>query len=180
MGTATAETRTVAWSLRATDGRIVTPHDLAPKWLLVYFGYTYCPDLCPSALLDIAEILRGLGAEATRIQPVFISIDPERDTPENLARYLESFEAPILGLTGADEEIASAARQFAFHYVRYRDPSLAGDSFDHTSSFFLVDAKSRLRADFATELPPAEIAAGIRDLLLSADGSERAATVRAR
>jgi protein SCO1/2 len=157
--------RPVEWTLHDLDGRAVGPGDLAPRWALLYLGYTNCADLCPAALADIGDILSDLGSDAARIQPVFVAIDPERDTPELLRRYLSSFAAPIIALTGSEEEIRAAAAQLRFHYVRYRDPSLAGDSFDHTSSFFLLDAKGQLAADFATELPPAEIAGGIRDLL---------------
>jgi protein SCO1/2 len=162
-----AAPRPLEWTLHALDGSAVGPRDLAPRWALLYLGYTNCADICPAALADIEEILGVLGAEAARVQPVFVSIDPERDTTELLARYLESFAAPILALTGSEAEIRAAASQLRFHYVRYRDPSLAGDTFDHTSSFFLLDAEGRLAADFATELAPAEIAAGIRDLLTS-------------
>jgi protein SCO1/2 len=156
----------VTWSLEGVDGRPVTVRDMPPKWLLVYFGYTYCPDICPTALYDLAAVLRDLGPLADRVQPVFITIDPERDTPALLARYVTNFEAPIIPLTGTSDQIRVAARQFAFHYVRYQDPSLGDYTFDHSSSFFLVDPERRLVGDFATpELTPEEIAAGLREYL---------------
>jgi protein SCO1/2 len=154
-----------AWTLHALDGKAVGPRDLAPRWALFYLGYTYCADICPASLVDMDEILEGLGDDARRVQPVFVSIDPERDTPELLRRYLENFSAPILALRGSEEEIRALAASLRFHYVRYRDPSLAGDSFDHTSSFFLLDPEGRVAADFATELPPTEIAAAIAEHL---------------
>src|SRR5690349_8090290 len=115
----------VDWRLETVDGRTVGPDDLPRKWLLVYFGYIYCPDLCPTALQDIALVLQELGALAGRVQPVFVTIDPERDTPAALAAYVRNFTAPILPLTGTPEAIAAAARQLDMYYVRYRDPSLA-------------------------------------------------------
>jgi protein SCO1 len=168
---ALAASSPIAWTLRGVDGRPVGIGDLPAKWLLVYFGYTYCPDLCPTALLDMTVILRDLNRLADRVQPVFISIDPERDTAETLARYVANFAAPIIPLTGTGEEIQAAARQFHFHYVRYRDPTVADYSFDHSSSFFLVDPGHHLVADFATELPPEEIAASLRERLGSPSAS---------
>jgi protein SCO1 len=162
----------IAWTLQAVDHRTVTVADLPATWLLVYFGYTYCPDLCPTALLEIGDVLRDLGGLAGRVQPVFVSIDPERDTPELLAQYVANFAAPIIPLTGTPEQTQAAARQFDYHYVRYRDPGLGGYSFDHTSSFFLVDPGRHLVADFATELTATEIAAGIRDRMAMATRAE--------
>jgi protein SCO1/2 len=164
----------VTWTLQAVDHRVVTVTDLPATWLLVYFGYTYCPDLCPTALLEIGDVLRDLGGMAGRVQPVFVTIDPERDTPELLARYVANFAAPIIPLTGTPEQIGGAARQLGYHYVRYRDPGLGGYSFDHTSSFFLVDPGRHLVADFATELTATEIAAGIRDRMATDNDATRA------
>jgi protein SCO1/2 len=169
VGSAAAATPTIDWTLRSVDGRAVAMQDMPAKFLLVYFGYTYCPDLCPTALVEIAAVMEELGALAARVQPVFISIDPERDTGEALAQYVASFAAPILPLTGDADQIAAAARQFDFHYVRYQDPGLGGYSFDHSSSFFVLDPARRLIADFATELPPEEIAASLAPLLAAAE-----------
>jgi protein SCO1/2 len=157
------------WTLERVDGTPVAIDALPGEWLLVYFGYTYCPDLCPTALQDMAAILGALGPLAKRVQPVFVTIDPERDTPDLLAQYVRNFAAPILPLTGTPEQIAAAARAVEFHYVPYRDPGVGGDSFDHSSSFFLVDPARRLAADFATELDPAEIAAALRDRIASSE-----------
>jgi protein SCO1 len=157
------------WSLASTDGRVVRLDDLPRKWLLVYFGYTYCPDLCPTALQDMAVVLEDLGALAERVQPVFVTIDPVRDTPAALAAYVRNFAAPILPLTGTPEAIARAARQLDMYYVRYRDPSLAQYSFDHSSSFFLIDPERRLAGDFATEREPSEIAVELRQRIAASN-----------
>jgi protein SCO1/2 len=163
---AAAAPPTVDLTLRGLDGRRVQASDLPGKWLIVYFGYTYCPDVCPTALADLVAVLHELGGLADRVQPVFVTIDPERDTPETLALYLSNFDAPILALTGTAEEIAAAAQQFHVHYVRYQDPSLGDYSLDHSSSLFLVDPERRLVADFATpELAVDEIVAGLRERL---------------
>jgi protein SCO1 len=167
MPPARAETAPIDWSLRGLDGRVVAMRDMPPKWLLIYFGYTYCPDLCPTALIDMAEILRRLDELSAQIQPVFISIDPARDTAELIGQYLTNFALPILALTGSETELHRAAELFDFHYVRYQDPELRGYSFDHSSSFFLVDPDRRSAAAYATEIAPEEIAASLHDLLLS-------------
>jgi len=169
---ALAATAPLDWTLQGTDGHTVHLGDLPPKFLFVYFGYAYCPDLCPTALGEIAVILEELHDLAEHVQPVFISIDPERDTPELLQRYVTNFDAPIIALTGSAAAIEAAARQVDFHFVRYQDPSLNGYSFDHSSSFFVLDPERRLVADFATELTPQEIAVALRALITAPKPNE--------
>jgi protein SCO1/2 len=160
---ARAEPPRVDWSLRGLDGHRVTMADLPPTWLLVYFGYTYCPDICPTALADLAAVLDGLGPLAAQLQPVFVTIDPARDTPAVLGPYVAAFDPRIIALTGDAAAIAAAARQFAVHYVRYQDARVAGYSLDHSSAFFLVSPERRLVEDFATpDRPPDEIVAALR------------------
>src|SRR6516225_6954568 len=90
------------------NGKTVTDADLKGKWSLIYFGYTHCPDACPTALNDIAVALEELGPKRAAVRPVFVTVDPERDTPEVLKAYVTSFDAPILALTGTPEEVAQA------------------------------------------------------------------------
>jgi protein SCO1 len=156
----------VAFSLASLDGRSVTAADLPARWLLVYFGYTYCPDICPASLLDLSRVLDLLGPLAARVQPIFITIDPERDTPDVLGPYVASIDPRLLALTGSEDEIRTAARQLHYSYVRYQDPKLTSYSIDHSSYFFALDPDRRLAADFATpDLAPEEIAARLRPLL---------------
>src|SRR5689334_16965459 len=163
----------IDWSLRTVDGSSVTMRDLPPKWLLVYFGYTYCPDICPTALSEMTDVLQQLGTLADRIAPVFITIDPDRDTPEMLTQYVASFDARIMPLTGSAEQIAAAARQIDFHYVSYQDAGLAQYSFDHSSAFFLIDPERRLVADFAApDLTAEEIAQSLRERLAPVELAE--------
>jgi protein SCO1/2 len=156
----------VSFSLKTVDGRAVGVADLPHRWLILYFGYTFCPDICPSSMLDLGRVLDRLGPLAARIQPVFITIDPERDTPELLAQYISTIDPHILALTGSEQEIRAAAQQFHFYYVRYQDPKLGSYSIDHSSYFYIVDPQRRLVADFATpDRDPKEIAAALRLLL---------------
>jgi len=146
------------------NGRMVTNTDLEGKWLLVYFGYTHCPDACPTALNNIALALDDLGIEKKEVRPVFITIDPERDTSQALKDYVAAFGAPILALTGNDAAIAQAANEYRVYYAKH--PEAGGDySMDHTSIIYVMDPKGRFTASFTGEDPPAEIAARLKKLL---------------
>lgn len=156
----------ITLSLRSLDGRPVTEANLPRKWLLIYFGYTYCPDICPTALIDLGRMLDLLGPLAARVQPIFITIDPARDTPDVLKRYVASIDPRLLALTGSESEIHAAAQQFHYYYVRYQDPKLGAYSIDHSSYFFAVAPDGRLAADFATpDIGAEEIAARLRPLV---------------
>jgi protein SCO1 len=146
------------------NGRTVTNTDLEGNWLLVYFGYTHCPDACPTALNNIALALDDLGAEKKEVRPVFITIDPERDTSPALKDYVAAFGAPILALTGNNAAIAQAAAEYRVYYQKH--PEAGGDySMDHTSIIYVMDPKGRFTASFTGEDPPEEIAARLRKLL---------------
>jgi protein SCO1/2 len=110
--------------------------------MAVFFGFTYCPDVCPTTLTEMAGFIEALGPDADRIQWVFVSVDAERDTPQALASYLEAFDHRITGLTGTEEQIAAAARAFRVYYRRV--PLESGSyTMDHAASVFLLDAEGR-------------------------------------
>jgi protein SCO1/2 len=177
-GAAWARSMPIEWSLSGMDGRPVSVADLPRKWLLVYFGYAYCPDICPTALADLARVLHDLGERAAEVQPIFITIDPARDTPDVLAQYVAEFDPRILALTGSETAIAAAAQQFHVHYVRYKDAQVKDYSFDHTSALFLVNPSRILVGDFATpDLPTEEIVAALRQRLDAADRAPTQATI---
>src|SRR6266852_6280682 len=111
-GTLLASTIGGPFRLVDQDGNTVTDADLKGRWSLVYFGYTHCPDACPTALNDIAIALDELGPKRDVVRAVFITVDPERDTPETLKSYVTSFDIPILALTGTNEQIAQAAKGY--------------------------------------------------------------------
>src|SRR5215831_12551491 len=112
------------------DGKTVTDADLKGKWSLIYFGYTHCPDACPTALNDMAIALDQLGSKREAVRPVFITVDPERDTSQVLKSYVTAFDAPILALTGTPAEIAQAAKGYRVYYAKH--PEAGGDySMDH-------------------------------------------------
>jgi protein SCO1 len=146
------------------DGKTITDADLKGKWSLVYFGYTHCPDACPTALNDIAIALDDLGPKRAEVRPVFITVDPERDTPEVLKSYVTAFDAPILALTGTPQEVAQAAKGYRVYYAKH--PEAGGDySMDHSSVIYVMDPQGRFTASFTQENSPEEIAERLKKLL---------------
>jgi protein SCO1/2 len=146
------------------NGKTVTDADLKGKWSLVYFGYTHCPDACPTALNDIAIALDELGPQRNAVRPVFVTVDPERDTPAVLKSYVTAFDAPILALSGTPEEIAQAAKGYRVYYAKH--PEAGGDySMDHSSVIYVMDPEGRFTASFSQENSPEEIAERLKKLL---------------
>jgi len=146
------------------NGKTVTNTALEGKWLLVYFGYTHCPDACPTTLNNIALALQDLGKKSDEVRPVFITIDPERDTPQVMKDYVTAFDAPILALTGTAAEVAQAAKNYRVYYAKH--PEAGGDySMDHTSLIYVMDPKGRFTASLTGADPPEQIVARLKKLL---------------
>jgi len=155
-----------AFTLIGTDSATVTENTYRGKIQVVYFGYTYCPDACPTTLNTIASALAELGPLADRIQPLFITIDPQRDTREVLAQYVKSFGSRVVGLTGTPEQIAAAAKAYGVYYAQYKTASAPdGYLMDHTSVVFVMNEDGRLVATFAPEASAAQMAARLRTLI---------------
>lgn len=123
-------------------GRAVTERDFAGRPVAVFFGFTHCPDICPTTLGEFADYMAALGPDADRMHWLFVTVDPERDTTAHLARYLELFDPRVVGLTGTEAQVAEAARRFR---VSYRRVPLEGGGYtmDHTASVFLLNAAGR-------------------------------------
>jgi protein SCO1/2 len=120
-------------------GQKRTDADFRGKFLLVYFGYTYCPDICPTDLLEISRTVDTLGAAGGDVQPLFISVDPERDSATVLAEYVASFHPRLIGLTGTPEQIRAAARAYKAYYAKYSPPGGGVYLIDHTGVIYLMD-----------------------------------------
>ncbi len=130
------------WGLTDHLGKDVTPADWLGRPAMVFFGFTYCPDVCPTTLLDIADWLEELGSDADRLTVALISVDPERDTPEALADYVSNFDPRIIGLTGTPDAIAQTATDFRVRYEKV--PTGDGDyTMNHTAGVFLFRADGR-------------------------------------
>ena len=117
--------------------------DFLGKHMLVFFGYTYCPDVCPTELQVMTAALDAMGPEAEKIQPVFVSVDPERDTPEVLKSYVENFGPRLIGLTGTPEEIAAVAKAYRVYYAKAAQPGLARCLSDGSFQHHLPDGAGR-------------------------------------
>lgn len=140
-------------------GRTVTERDFAGRALLVYFGFTYCPDVCPTELGTIAAALDAMGPAGERVTPVFVSIDPERDTPAAMADYVSRFHPRMVGLTGSAEQVAQAARAYRVYYAKVRPRESTDYLMDHSSFIYLVGPDGRVRSLFRSETTPEAIAA---------------------
>ncbi len=130
-------------------GKTVTDKDFRGRYMLVYFGFTNCPDICPSGLQVMAAALDKAGAKADQVTPIFITVDPERDTPEQLASYVSSFHPRLVGLTGSPEQVTAALKAYRVYAKKVEDPkSTAGFTFDHTSIIYLMDRDGDYLANF--------------------------------
>ncbi len=144
------------FSMTAQDGRTVTDKDLAGRPYLVFFGYTHCPDFCPTALYDISTVFKTMGPDK-KIAALFVSVDPERDTPDLLKSYLESFDPRIIGLTGDKARTEAIAKAFKV-YVK-KVPGENGDyTVDHTAAVYLVDKTGRFVSAVNLAKPPKQAA----------------------
>lgn len=147
-------------------GKTVTQDDFKGKFMLIYFGYTYCPDVCPTELQDMTAALDALGDKADRIQPIFITVDPQRDTPELMAEYVANFYPGMIGLTGTEEQIAAAAKAYRIYYAKVAEDE--NDPYylmDHSSIIYLMDEGGKLAAYFNSKMSPEDMAKAIADRL---------------
>ncbi len=142
--------------------RDVSDTEFRGRFMLVYFGYTRCPDACPTALQDIANALDMLAPEArSRVAVLFITIDPEHDTPAVVQDYVSAFDIPITALSGTLEQVAAAARAYRVYYAKHQKPGGTYDM-DHSSIIYLMDKQGRFIGNFTHETPPQAIAAKLR------------------
>lgn len=148
-------------------GERVTQERFLGKYALVYFGYTFCPDVCPTELGEMALAIDELGAEGDAVTPVMISIDPERDTPEVLSEYVPLFHERLVGLTGTDAEIKDVAEKYRVFYRRFDDPNYTYYLMDHTSFVYLLDPEGQVAAMFRYGTAPEDIAGAIRQHMRS-------------
>lgn len=152
--------------LKAPDGTTITDQTYRGQWLLVYFGYTSCPDSCPTALLEIATALKQLGPEAAALQPIFITIDPQRDTPNVIEEYVQSFDRRIVGLSGTTEETDAVARAYGAYSVRRQTGPDAQDYFmDHSVYIYLMNPQGTFVRAFDTHWLGDRIASAVHEAM---------------
>jgi len=148
------------------NGDSVTDEDFAGAFMLIAFGYTNCPDICPATLMTMASAINILGPDAAKVRPIFISVDPARDTPERLKEYVESFGPRFVGLTGPEPFVANAAKKYGVTYSQVANPS-GGYSVDHTAGIFLMGPDGAFVKRFSYEISAKELAASILEKLRS-------------
>ncbi|MDB5371720.1 MAG: hypothetical protein JWP04_362 [Belnapia sp.] len=149
------------FSLTDQSGKPVTERDYAGRWMLVYFGYSFCPDVCPTELGTMAAALDAMGPAGEAVVPAFISVDPQRDTPEHLADYVSRFHPRMQGLTGTPDQVAEAARRYRVYYAKVQRPEMTDYLMDHSSFIYLVGPDAKVRSLFRPEQTPEAIAAAV-------------------
>ena len=148
------------------NGKAVSDTEFRGKYMLVYFGYTYCPDVCPTTLNELADALDHLGTKADKLQPIFITVDPKRDTPAVVKQYVAAFSPRLLGLTGAPEQIAHVAKEYRVYYAEHRTGPGPNDySMDHSSILYLMGPDGRFIAPIRADQNGTEMAAEIGKLM---------------
>jgi protein SCO1/2 len=152
---AAAQPAAIGGPFRLTDqdGKPFSSDDLKGRPFALFFGFTHCPDICPTTLFQLSEDLKELGVEGERLQAVFVSVDPERDRPEDLAVYLQSFDPRMKGLTGTLAEVDAAARAYKAFYKKV---PLTGEGYaiEHTAVVYLMDAKGGFFSALNAQEPP--------------------------
>jgi len=152
-----------AFELTDHQGMIQTESDFSGRWMLVFFGFTNCPGVCPPTLSEVAAVMESLGREANKVQPIFVTIDPERDTPSVLAEYVPLFGAGIIGLTGTPEQIAKTSDTFPIFFERVEEASAPdGYTMGHTSHLFLFDPEAGFADSWPFGTPAEEILADLK------------------
>jgi protein SCO1/2 len=153
-----------AFTLVDQNGKPFTEKDLAGKPSLVFFGFTHCPDICPTKLFEITQMLDSLGADAGKVNAIFITVDPERDTAELLSTYLGSFHASIRGLTGTEQQVTQAMRAYRA-FARKVPLDAGGYTMDHTTFVYLMDRQGQFVSTFDVARDPARAAQDLRRYL---------------
>lgn len=146
------------FTLVNTAGETVTEASFRGRWMLVYFGYTFCPDVCPTELQTMSAALDRLGPLGAKVVPVFITVDPERDTPAALAEYTKLFDERLVGLTGSKEQVAGAAKSYRVYYARAKAKDNSDYLMDHSSFIYLVGPDGGFRALFRHGMTVPELA----------------------
>jgi protein SCO1/2 len=153
----------IPFNLLTQHGTPFTERDIAGVPTAIFFGFTFCPDICPSTLMELTSDLEALGADGDRIKVVFVSVDPERDTPARLEEYMSSFDARIIAVSGSPETIAAVARAYGAKIRKV--PTRTGYTFDHTAAVFLLDRTGEMSAVIDAGEPQTRRLAKLKELL---------------
>ena len=153
------------FKLTSDAGKPLTEKAFAGKYALVYFGYSFCPDVCPLGLQKMAAGIDKLGDDSKKVVPVFVSVDPDRDTPDQLAQYVDLFHPEMVGLTGTAEEIKEVAKKFRVYYALHKDKDPENYPVDHSSFTYLMGPDWKIVAVFRHDATPENIAEALKKVL---------------
>lgn len=151
------------FELTDQNGRPITDQDLRGKPFLIFFGFTNCPDVCPTTLFEVSEVMRALGSDADRTRALFVTVDPERDTPEKLKDYLSSFDPHLIGVGGEPDAIARMLKSYRVYAKKV--PTDSGYTMDHTALVYLMDKQGKFVSPFSLKRRPEDAAADLRRYL---------------
>jgi protein SCO1/2 len=168
--------------LMDANGRAVSNEDFPGYFQLIAFGYTFCPDICPTTLAEMSVVMEKLGKASDRLQPLFITVDPERDTAPVLRNYTVFFHPRIMGLTGSSALVRRAADNFKVRYEKAREPGSPPDQYavDHSAGMYLLGPDGRYIRKFAFGTAPEEVAAVIGEIIANTTDGSRARSGRAQ
>jgi protein SCO1/2 len=152
-------------SLTGHDGKPRSLADFRGKAVVLFFGYTHCPDVCPTTLVDMAGVMKTLGGDAERVQMLFVTLDPERDTPEVLAQYVPAFDPRFLGLYGDTAATLRAAKEFKIFYEKRAGSTPSAYSVDHSAQSYVIDPQGQLRLFVRHDRIAQDLAEDLRALL---------------
>ncbi|MCO6451696.1 MAG: SCO family protein [Caldilineales bacterium] len=144
-GTILQPSEPIDFTLTGMDGQPVSLSDFRGKYVVLYFGYTFCPDVCPLTLAELGKAVRILEDKGEKVQVLMVTVDPQRDTPERLAQYVPAFHPSFIGLTGSEDDIAQVAAPMGIFYARNEVGGASGYLMDHTASITLLDDQGRMR-----------------------------------
>ena len=156
------------FTLTDHDGKVFTEQNLLGRYSLIFFGYTFCPDVCPTTLSDLTEALTLLGQDADKVRPLFVSVDPGRDTAEYIKEYVSYFHPNVLGLTGTEEQIKQAAKAYRVYYAREKGEADADEedyTISHSSIVYLMGPDGKFMTHFSYGTDPSQIAQKILELM---------------
>ena len=166
-GTSYSEPYPIAPQIELTksNGETFRLSDQKGKIVLIFFGYTSCPDVCPTTLAELNLVLDGLGNKAKSVEVIFVSVDPERDTPEKIQKYVEHFNSEFVGLSGSVEELQSIWTNYGVYREKVKSDSALGYTVNHTARTYLIDADGNLRLSYGFQTPVEDIVSDLKTLL---------------
>ncbi|QDC96686.1 SCO family protein [Candidatus Methylopumilus universalis] len=154
-----------AFSLKDFNGRIRTLEDFKGKVVVLFFGFTHCPDICPTTLTDLKKTMALLKDKASAVQVIFITLDPARDTEEVLKKFIPTFNSSFLGLTGTESDIDKVANQLKIFNKKVNDGSKAGYTIDHSAGLYVIDKKGSIKLHISNGQKPEDLASDLAKLI---------------